>query len=89
MIMKPYLYLFFAVLLYGQQVFAQAPAPINLADIVEEAEIASACLLIKDPSGMRTVGEMAAKMAADHGDRFTNPLPTLGVPMTPSGLVSV
>lgn len=76
--MTSYLYLFFAVLLYGQQAFAQAPAPINLADIVEEAGIASACLLIKDPSGMRTVSEMAEKMAAGHGDRFANRVANLG-----------
>jgi len=66
-----YLYFLFAAILYGQQAFAQTPAPINLADIVEESGIASACLLIKDPSGMKTVDEIAAKMDGGHGDRFT------------------
>ncbi len=71
MIKMLYLYFLLAAILYGQQAFAQTPAPINLADIEEEAGIVSACLLIKDPSGMKTVDEIAAKMDGGHGDKFT------------------
>jgi len=78
MIKMPYLYFFFAVILYGQQAFAQPPTPINLADIVEESGILSACLLIKDPTGMKTVDEIAAKIFAGQGDRFANLSANLG-----------